>query len=262
MYTFLYLFCIPFFICFVYLSLFALYTFLNFVLYTFLYLLCIPFLTLFYIPFFICFVYHSLLCFVYLSLFVLCTFLNFVLYTFLYLFCVPFFTLFWIPFFICFRGREGTRCRSPRSNVVLVDVVDVMVQSAVFLFFFPLLFSLTLSRWQVLWSFERLGKRKTSFADFHPFFCFYCERDGTRDTERERERQCKENKTDLLRIEREREEKKKNNFTLVLFVLLLDHRDTLAAVAEYPVKTTTTKTTTTFTNSILTSCSLVSFSKS
>ena len=246
---------IPFFICFVYLSLF--------VLYTILYLFCIPF--------FICFVYHSLfvfytflICFIYLSLFVLYTFLNFVLYTFLYLFCVPFFTLFWfwIPFFICFRGREGTRCRSPRSNVVLVDVVDVMVQSAVFLFFFPLLFSLTLSRWQVLWSFERLGKRKTSFADFHPFFCFYCERDGTRDTERERERQCKENKTDLLRIEREREEKKKNNFTLVLFVLLLDHRDTLAAVAEYPVKTTTTKTTTTFTNSILTSCSLVSFSKS
>ena len=37
-----------------------------------------------------------------------------------------------------------------------------------------------------------------------------------------------------------------------------DHRDTLAAVAEYPVKTTTTKTTTTattFTNSILTFCS-------
>ena len=237
MYTFLYLFCIPFFICFVYLSLFVLYTFLY----------------LFYIPFFICFVYLSLTLF-YIPFFVL--------YTFLYLFCVPFFTLFWIPFFICFRGREGTRCRSPRSNVVLVDVVDVMVQSAVFLFFFPLLFSLTLSRWQVLWSFERLGKRKTSFADFHPFFCFYCERDGTRDTERERERQCKENKTDLLRIEREREEKKKNNFTLVLFVLLLDHRDTLAAVAEYPVKTTTTKTTTTFTNSILTSCSLVSFSKS
>ena len=112
-------------------------------------------------------------------------------------------------------------------------------------------------------------KGKPVLLIFTLFFCFYCERDGTRDTEREREREreierdkCKENKTDLLRIEREREEKKKNNFTLVLFVLLLDHRDTLAAVAEYPVKTTTTKTTKTFTNSILTSCSLVSFSKS
>ena len=246
---------IPFFICFVYLSLFVLYTFLNFALY----------LSLFVLYTFLYFVLYTFLNFALYTFlnFVLYTFLNFVLYTFLYLFWIPFFTLFWIPFFICFRGREGTRCRSPRSNVVLVDVVDVMVQSAVFLFFFPLLFSLTLSRWQVLWSFERLGKRKTSFADFHPFFCFYCERDGTRDTERERERQCKENKTDLLRIERERERgNKENNFTLVLFVLLLDHRDTLAAVAEYPVKTTTTKTTTTFTNSILTSCSLVSFSKS
>ena len=103
--------------------------------------------------------YHSLLCFGYLSL------------------------------FVSAGGKAHAADRSPRSNVVLVDVVDVMVQSAVFLFFFPLLFSLTLSRWQVLWSFERLGKRKTSFADFHPFFCFYCERDGTRDTERERERE-------------------------------------------------------------------------
>ena len=152
----------------------------NFVLYTFLYLFCIPF--------FICFVYLSLLCFGYLSL------------------------------FVSAGGKAHAADRSPRSNVVLVDVVDVMVQSAVFLFFFPLLFSLTLSRWQVLWSFERLGKRKTSFADFHPFFLFLL-RERRNERYRERERESDNAKKTKLTFyvlrerERERERKKKKTIS-------------------------------------------------
>ena len=110
--------------------------------------------------------------------FVFYTFLNFVLYTFLYLFPregrrtlpIP-------PLQCCSRwccGCDGPVCRRP-----------------FFFFFPPSPFSfLSLSRGSKCSGLLRGWEKGKPVLLISPlFFCFYCERDGTRDTERERERE-------------------------------------------------------------------------